>query len=62
MKKLLAEAGYKGETIRLIANKRSTVPSYPIAIMAQAMLQTAGIKAEIEILEWATASRRATTR
>ena len=53
-KKLLAEAGYKGETIRLIANKRSTVPSYPVAIMAQAMLQAAGIKAEIEILEWAT--------
>ncbi|CAM5761173.1 ABC transporter substrate-binding protein [Bosea minatitlanensis] len=53
-KALLAEAGYKGETIRLIANKRSTVPSYPVAIMAQAMLQAAGIKAEIEILEWAT--------
>ncbi|KRE07654.1 peptide ABC transporter substrate-binding protein [Bosea sp. Root670] len=54
VKKLLTEAGYKGETIKLIANKRSTVPSYPIAIMAQAMLQAAGIKADIEILEWAT--------
>ncbi|MDX3807956.1 MAG: ABC transporter substrate-binding protein [Bosea sp. (in: a-proteobacteria)] len=53
-KKLLAEAGYKGETIKLIANKRATVPSYPVAIMTQAMLEAAGIKAEIEILEWAT--------
>ena len=53
-KKPLAEASYKGETIKLIANKRSTVPSYPVAIMAQAMLQAAGIKSEIEILEWAT--------
>ncbi|MDJ1159129.1 ABC transporter substrate-binding protein [Chelatococcus sp. SYSU_G07232] len=51
---LLAEAGYRGETIRLIANKRSSVPSYPAAVVAQAMLQAAGIRAEIEVLEWAT--------
>ncbi|CAN7464561.1 ABC transporter substrate-binding protein [Bosea sp. LjRoot90] len=54
VKKLLAEAGYKGQTIKLIANKRSTVPSFPVAIMAQAMLQAAGINSEIEVLEWAT--------
>ncbi|CAN7707303.1 ABC transporter substrate-binding protein [Bosea sp. LjRoot237] len=54
VKKLLAEAGYKGQAIKLIANKRSTVPSFPVAIMAQAMLQAAGINSEIEVLEWAT--------
>lgn len=54
VKTLLAEAGYKSQTIRLIANKRSTVPSFPVAIMAQAMLQAAGINSEIEVLEWAT--------
>ncbi|WP_439499385.1 ABC transporter substrate-binding protein [Bosea sp. (in: a-proteobacteria)] len=53
-KALLTEAGYKGQPIRLIANKRSTVPSFPVAIMAQAMLQAAGINSEIEVLEWAT--------
>ncbi|AZO80131.1 MULTISPECIES: ABC transporter substrate-binding protein [unclassified Bosea (in: a-proteobacteria)] len=54
VKTLLSEAGYKGQTIKLIANKRSTVPSFPVAIMAQAMLQAAGINSEIEVLEWAT--------
>lgn len=54
VKKLLAEAGYKGQTIKLIANKRSTVPSFPVAVVAQAMMQAAGINSEIEVLEWAT--------
>ncbi|WP_186418461.1 ABC transporter substrate-binding protein [Bosea sp. CS1GBMeth4] len=54
VKKLLAEAGYKGQTIKLIANKRATVPSFPVAVVAQAMLQAAGINSEIEVLEWAT--------
>jgi len=54
VKKLLAEAGYKGQTIKLIANKRATVPSFPVAVVAQAMLQAAGITSEIEVLEWAT--------
>jgi peptide/nickel transport system substrate-binding protein len=53
-KKLLAEAGYKGEPIKIIANKRLTVPSFPVAVMAQAMLQAVGINVEIEVLEWAT--------
>jgi len=53
-KQLLAEAGYKGETIKIIANKRLTVPSFPAAVMAQAMLQAVGINVEIEVLEWAT--------
>lgn len=53
-KALLAEAGYKGETVKILANQRVHVPSYPVAVMAQAMMQAAGIKAEIEVLEWAT--------
>jgi peptide/nickel transport system substrate-binding protein len=54
VKKLLAQAGYKGQVIKLIANKRATVPSFPVAVVAQAMMQAAGINAEIEVLDWAT--------
>jgi peptide/nickel transport system substrate-binding protein len=53
-KKLLQEAGYKGEKITILANKRSTAPSFNTAVIAQQMLQAAGINAEIEVLEWAT--------
>ena len=53
-KKLLAEAGYKGEKISILANKRPRVPSFPAAVVVQAMLQSAGINAEIEVLDWAT--------
>ena len=51
---LLKEAGYKGEVIKIIANKRLSVPSFPAAVIAQAMMQSVGINAEIEVLEWAT--------
>jgi len=53
-KKLLQEAGYKGEKIVILANKRSTVPSFNTAVIAQQMMQAVGINAEIEVLEWAT--------
>ncbi len=53
-KKLLAESGYKGEKIVIYANKRAHVPSYQVAVMAQAMMQAVGINAQIEVLEWAT--------
>jgi len=53
-KALLKEAGYKGEVIKIIANKRLSVPSFPAAVIAQAMMQSVGINAEIEVLEWAT--------
>ncbi|CAM3644286.1 ABC transporter substrate-binding protein [Bordetella sputigena] len=52
--KLLKEAGYKGEKIVIYANKRAHVPSYQVAVMAQAMMQAVGINAQIEVLEWAT--------
>jgi len=50
-RQLLAEAGYKGEKIILMTNKRNT-PNFDAAVIAQAMLQQAGINAEIEVLEW----------
>ena len=53
-KALLQKAGYKGEKIVILANKRSSVPSFNTAVIAQAMMQAAGINAEIEVLEWAT--------
>ncbi|MBN9983350.1 ABC transporter substrate-binding protein [Rhizobium laguerreae] len=53
-KKELATAGYKGEPITIIANKRSNVPSFPAAVMAQAMMQQAGLNVQIEVLDYAT--------
>lgn len=53
-RKLLHEAGYKGEKIVIQANKRTNVPSYTVAVLAQSMMQAAGINAQIEVLEWAT--------
>ena len=52
-KKLLAEAGYKGEPIRMITNKRYE-SMFNASVLAQAMLQEAGIKLELEVLDWAT--------
>ncbi|PMR76281.1 peptide ABC transporter substrate-binding protein [Billgrantia endophytica] len=51
---LLAEAGYNGEPIEIIANRRPVVPSYNVAIIAQAMLQEVGINAQVNTMEWAT--------
>lgn len=52
-RRLLAEAGYKGESIKVLTTKR-----YPrlfdIAVIAQAMALQAGIRLEIEVLDWAT--------
>ena len=49
---LLEEAGYNGETVTIEANKRYT-GMYDNAVMLQAMLQAAGINAQIEVLDWA---------
>jgi peptide/nickel transport system substrate-binding protein len=51
-KQLLKEAGYKGEPLTIIANKRVHVPSYPAALFAQAMLQQIGLNVNIEVMEW----------
>lgn len=52
-KKLVTDAGYKGETITMLANKRYP-ESFDTAVVAQQMLQAIGLKVEIEVLEWAT--------
>ena len=44
---LLKAAGYKGEEIHILANKRVHVPSYDVAVLAQAMMAAVGIKATI---------------
>ncbi|MBA3593783.1 MAG: ABC transporter substrate-binding protein [Polaromonas sp.] len=52
-KKLLAEAGYRGQPIRMLANKRYEA-LYSAAVLAQAMASEAGINIELEVLDWAT--------
>jgi peptide/nickel transport system substrate-binding protein len=52
-KALLKEAGYKGEKIVMMANKRYP-QSFDSAVIAQQMLQGIGLNIEIEVLEWAT--------
>jgi peptide/nickel transport system substrate-binding protein len=52
-KKLLAQAGYKGQPIKLIANKRYSFV-FDSAVLVQAMAQEVGLKIDIEVLDWAT--------
>ncbi|MES2148771.1 MAG: ABC transporter substrate-binding protein [Pseudomonadota bacterium] len=52
-KKLLAEAGYHGQPIKMIANKRHS-ESFDTAVLVQAMAAEAGIVIELEVLDWAT--------
>jgi peptide/nickel transport system substrate-binding protein len=52
-KKLLAEAGYTGQPIKMLTNKRY-MASYDTAVLAQAFAARAGIKIDIEVLDWAT--------
>jgi peptide/nickel transport system substrate-binding protein len=51
--KLLAAAGYRGEAIKIQTNKRYP-ELYRLAVVAQNMLSKAGIKTEVEVVEWAT--------
>lgn len=52
-KQLLAQAGYKGQPIRLLTTKRYA-SLFDIAVVTQSMAQEAGIKLDIEVLDWAT--------
>ncbi|WP_116082156.1 ABC transporter substrate-binding protein [Tropicimonas sp. IMCC34011] len=52
---LLEEAGYNGETLVLTTNKRN-MPNFDAAVIAQAMLQAAGINVEVEVVEWGVQS------
>ena len=53
-RQLLKEAGYNGQQITVHANKRSTVPSFPMTVLAQQMWQAVGLNVNIEILDWPT--------
>lgn len=52
-RRLLAEAGYKGQPIKVLATKRYN-SVFNIAMMVQGMAQEAGINVDVEVLEWAT--------
>jgi peptide/nickel transport system substrate-binding protein len=52
-KKLLVEAGYRGQPVKMIANKRYGFV-FDSAVLVQAMAQAVGINIEIEVLDWAT--------
>jgi peptide/nickel transport system substrate-binding protein len=56
-KKLLAESGYKGDTIKMVTNRRYP-DMYDQSVMMQGMLKAAGINVELEVLEWGTALER----
>jgi peptide/nickel transport system substrate-binding protein len=52
-KRLLAEAGYKGQPIKVLATKRYN-SVFSIAMLVQGMAREAGINMDVEVLEWAT--------
>jgi peptide/nickel transport system substrate-binding protein len=52
-KRLLAAAGYSGQPIKMITNKRYT-SMFDTAVLVQGMAQAAGLKIELEVLDWAT--------
>ena len=52
-KKLLADAGYNGAPIRMVTNKRYQ-SMFDMALLAQAMAAKAGIRIELEVLDWAS--------
>ncbi|MBN9531670.1 MAG: ABC transporter substrate-binding protein [Alphaproteobacteria bacterium] len=52
-RRLLTEAGYKGQPIRIQSNMRPGGYN-DIAVSIQAMLAATGINAQIEVLDWAT--------
>lgn len=54
---LLREAGYNGEKITVTTNKNYSV-MYETGVMVQAMMQAAGINAELEVLDFATTAQK----
>lgn len=52
-KKLLKEAGYVGQPIKMLTNKRYG-SMYDVAVIAQGLAANAGIRLDIEVLDWAT--------
>ncbi len=57
-KKLLAEAGYKGQPVVLLTNKDYS-SMYNAALVVQQELQAVGINAEIKVVDWPTSVQMA---
>jgi peptide/nickel transport system substrate-binding protein len=51
-KKLLVEAGYRGQPIKMITNKRYSFV-FDASVLVQAMAQGVGINIELEVMDWA---------
>ncbi len=51
-RKLLKEAGYKGEPIKMQTNKRY-IGMYENAVVVQAMLNAAGFNVQLDVIDWA---------
>lgn len=56
-KRLLKEAGYNGQPLKIITNKRYQ-SVFDMAVLSQAMAQAAGLNIDIETLEWGTQLER----
>ncbi|QRM34278.1 ABC transporter substrate-binding protein [Microvirga sp. VF16] len=56
-RRLLTEAGYKGEKIVILTNKQFPIMG-DTAIFVEAMLKAVGINAEVEVVEFATQFQR----
>ena len=56
-KKLLQEAGYKGEPVRWITT-REYAWMYNIALVAKQQLEEVGVNVDLQVLDWATLVQR----
>ncbi|QEI06590.1 ABC transporter substrate-binding protein [Pigmentiphaga aceris] len=56
-RRLLREAGYKGQPIKMIVNKRYP-QMFDMGVLSQAMAESIGMKIELETLEWGTQLER----
>lgn len=52
-RKLLAQAGYRGQPIKILTTKRYN-SLFDIAVLTQAMAAEAGLRIDVEVLDWAT--------
>lgn len=52
-RRLLREAGYNGQTVRMLTNTRFQ-SMYGMAVLVQAMAGEVGLKVEFEVMDWAT--------
>jgi peptide/nickel transport system substrate-binding protein len=50
-KRLLAEAGYRGQTLKIETNRRFPF-MFSLAIYVQSLLKKAGISTELEVVDW----------